>query len=185
VHFFDFAEVAVQYSLYTFAAGDHVPLLAPGLGDAPVLPDRAHHLPAFIDGEGQRLLAVDILAGAARVDYRFRVPVIRRRDHHRINIGRGQKFAVIIVERRTGKALSHFFEAGAVHVAQRHELPLFRQAVEAVGAPAAADVAHAYGAISGKSAGRRGHTGRAKGGRGGECQRRAGLLEESPAWDGY
>jgi len=44
------------------------------------------HAPPLIDRERQRLFDVDILARAAGIDEHQRVPVIRRRDHHRVHI---------------------------------------------------------------------------------------------------
>ncbi len=57
------------------------------LDDAVVLPGRLHHLPAFEDVVRSRLLDVGILARLAGPDHTQGVPVIGRREGHRVDRG--------------------------------------------------------------------------------------------------
>src|SRR6185369_11509888 len=52
---------------------------------------------ALGDGHTERLLNVDVLARQSGFDNRLRVPVIRRADHHRVNVFAREDFAVIAV----------------------------------------------------------------------------------------
>jgi hypothetical protein len=63
-----------------------VPLLEPDLRDPLVAGDGVDHLPAHLDLVGQRLLAIDVLAGRAGIDEHGAVPVVRRGDQDRVDI---------------------------------------------------------------------------------------------------
>lgn len=79
-HGFDVADASGPHVL-AGAAEFLVPpgaLLAAGLDDPVVVAGGFDHGPAFVDGQGQRLLDVDVLAGLAGVDCGEGVPVIRQ-----------------------------------------------------------------------------------------------------------
>ena len=74
-------------------------LLAAGLQDAAGFLRHFRDGPRFFDCQCQRLFAVDVLAFSHRVDCDERVPVIRRRDQHALNV-------LAIVELRGNREMS-------------------------------------------------------------------------------
>ena len=70
-------------------------LLAAALEDALVLLDRVAHGPALGDGQRQRLLAIDVLAGLRRQDDGHGVPVVRRADQDGVDVLAIEQFAEI------------------------------------------------------------------------------------------
>jgi hypothetical protein len=70
-------------------------LLAAGLEDDVVVARRLHHGARFGDRQGQRLLAIDVLARPRRQNRGNRVPVIGRGDDDGIYVAAGQQFAEI------------------------------------------------------------------------------------------
>ena len=112
------------------------------LRDALVLQCRVHHRASLADGIGQRLLDEDVLAGLARVDGRQRVPVVRRRHHHRIEVFALQQLAEIAVHLRlaaacllhdcggtTGMRLVHVANRRGIHIGIPQELVEPRRAL--------------------------------------------------------
>src|ERR1700691_456307 len=77
------------------------PLLAAGLKDTLVPADRVAHRAAFGDSQRERLLAVDVLAGARRLDHRNRVPVIGYGDQHGVDVFARQQLTEVFVGRAT------------------------------------------------------------------------------------
>ena len=63
-----------------------VPPLRPHDHDAVVFAGRLNHPFAFVDEECHRLFNIDVLAGRACQDGVQRVPVVRRRHHHALDI---------------------------------------------------------------------------------------------------
>src|SRR5262249_50033487 len=61
-------------------------LLAAGLENAAMLLDRVRHGSALGDGQRERLLAINVLAGAGGGDDRDGVPVIRRANNHSVHV---------------------------------------------------------------------------------------------------
>src|SRR5262249_16718879 len=72
-------------------------LLAAGLKDLIRRPGDAHQGSTLIDGKRQRLLAVDVLAGAHGGQGGERGPVVRRADGDGVDIAPGQQFAEVLV----------------------------------------------------------------------------------------
>ena len=61
-------------------------LLHADLAHAVVLTGRFDNQRSFIDRSGKRLLDIDVTAGVQRVNRDRRVPVIRSRAYHRVNV---------------------------------------------------------------------------------------------------
>src|SRR5205823_4380221 len=93
------AAVADELAGPAEAAAELAPLLAAGLEDDLVLADRVHDLPPLGDGHGQRLLAIDVLAGPGRQDAGDGVPVVRRGDDDGVDVRAGEQVAEVIVGR--------------------------------------------------------------------------------------
>jgi hypothetical protein len=55
---------------------------------------------AFVDRQCQRLFAVDIFASSHRLNTDLRVPVIRRCNHHRIDVFAIENLAIVFVSVR-------------------------------------------------------------------------------------
>src|SRR5437588_9978570 len=68
VHRLQLADAAAADQFAGLAESVFRALLAAGLEDAVVLADRVDHQLGLTDGEGERLLAVNVLAGFARFD---------------------------------------------------------------------------------------------------------------------
>src|SRR5438046_1180055 len=68
-----------------------------GLPDAFVFLDGFHDLLLFSDGACQRFLAVNVLAVVRRLDRHERVPMVRQREHHGVNVLARAQLAVIRV----------------------------------------------------------------------------------------
>ena len=73
------------------------PLHRSDLEDAAGLLDDLFDQLAFVDRQRQRLFAVDVLAGQHRFDGDLRVPVIRRGDHHRVDVFAVEDLAIVLV----------------------------------------------------------------------------------------
>ena len=73
-----------------------------------------------------RLLQVDVLAGLARPHRHERVPVVRRRDGHRVDVVAGQQFAVVDDRHRVRAQLDRLglgrFEDVPVDITERGDL---------------------------------------------------------------
>src|SRR5262249_8986938 len=82
----DLADAAAAHQLAGGAELVAGALLAAGLEDAVVLAGRLDHGAGLADGQRQRLLAVDVLAGLARLDSRDGVPVVRRGDDDGVDV---------------------------------------------------------------------------------------------------
>ena len=67
----------------------------PALEDATLGPHQIADEPTFADARGQRLLAVDVLPGPGGGDGDQRVPVIRGRDHDRVDVVPREQLAEI------------------------------------------------------------------------------------------
>src|SRR5262249_23760822 len=93
-HFFHLAERTAPYLPRPIAVVAEHPLAAAG-EDSAIAADRFDHRPAFADGQRLGLLAVDVLALAAGFDADEGVPVVRRADWHRVDVGPGQGFPEI------------------------------------------------------------------------------------------
>jgi hypothetical protein len=78
-----------------------------------------------VDVVRQRLLAIDVLAGAQRGEHRDRVPVVGRGDADRVNVLAGDEFAEIVIGRAAAvpiesiHPLLRVVAAGGVHIADR------------------------------------------------------------------
>jgi hypothetical protein len=72
-------------------------LLASGLQHPFVLAHRLHTPFGFSQGQGQRFLAIDVFARLTGLDDGDGVPVLRRDDHHRVDVFAGQKVPEIVV----------------------------------------------------------------------------------------
>jgi hypothetical protein len=69
------------------------------LPDALVLLHGPHHRLLLANGAGQRFLAVNILALPRRLHRHQRVPMIRRGQHHRINILPRKQLPIVMIRR--------------------------------------------------------------------------------------
>ena len=76
-------------------------LLRAHLADALVHTRGADDLRPFLHAEGERLLHVHVLAGVEGIDRDRRVPVVRRRDHDRIQPGHLQQLAMVAEQLRS------------------------------------------------------------------------------------
>ncbi len=100
-HRLQVADPAVADQLAGAAEAMVRPLLAAGLEDDVMLAHRVAHGAALGDRQRQRLLAVDVLAGLARLDHRDRVPVVRRADLDGVDVFPAQDFAISRQRRRS------------------------------------------------------------------------------------
>src|SRR5262249_49710644 len=93
-----FADAAVAHALGGQAehSTELAALLAAGLEDYLRLLYRVHDGPALGDIVGERLLAIDVLAGAGGLDARDRVPVVRRGDDHGVDVLASQHVAEVV-----------------------------------------------------------------------------------------
>ena len=118
------------------------PLLRAHLADTLVHARRADDLGAFFHAEGERLLHVDVLAGVEGVDRDRRVPVVRRRDDHRVQPGHLQQLAMVAEQFRARRERLALFGARAIDVAdrgQRRLVQFLKVGQQQVSARAAAD----------------------------------------------
>jgi hypothetical protein len=100
-------------------------LLAAHLHHPVVLASRPHHGPPLGHGQGQRLLDVDVLAGAAGHHRHQRVPVVGRGDDHRVDVLVVEQVAEIPVRRGLPAGQLHaLVQVGLVDVADGHRLDL-------------------------------------------------------------
>ena len=76
------------------------PLLRPDLDDAAGLLGDPADLLALVDGQGHRLLAVDVLARPHGVDADLRVPVVGCADDHGVDILAVEDLTIILVDVR-------------------------------------------------------------------------------------
>ena len=107
-------------------------LLAAGLQDAAGVLDRLLDRQRLGDGQRQRLLAVDVLAGLERLDGHLRVPVVGRGDEHAIEglvAGRVRGNPSVLASKSLNPRshdLRGTLAMGAVHVAAQGEGQLSR-----------------------------------------------------------
>ena len=128
-------------------------LLGADLEDALRLLEDLDDLLPLVDGEGQRLFAIDILAGLHRVDGDFRVPVVGRDDRDHVDVLAVEHPAVIAADVDFPLSLRSliFFDelvrlAGVhrVDVADGHAVEVLQRPRPVVSVPLAprADAAH-------------------------------------------
>jgi len=79
------AELATSQVVKRLAQERARTILHAHLDHAPISPGRRHHLTALPQVIGKRLLDINVFAGLARPDRRQRVPVVGRRDDHRVD----------------------------------------------------------------------------------------------------
>ena len=91
------ADPAVAHQLAGQAIARVGALLAAGLEDAVVLAGRLDHRLAFLDGEREGLLAVDVAAGLHRGDRGQGVPVVDRADRDGVQVFLGEQLAEVFV----------------------------------------------------------------------------------------
>ena len=126
MHRLDFSDHAVVDQLHAGAvrlvAVDLVPHLRDHLRDLR-LPAHLPHLPHRVC---ERLLAIHMLAHFHRRHRHGRVPVVGRRDRHRINLVAQfrEHLAPVLIVRRAGEYIVHLVEAVRVHIAECDELRL-------------------------------------------------------------
>ncbi len=119
-------------------------LLRPRLVDPPVATGRLDQDLSLLNRDGDRLLAVDILAGAHGPDRHRRRPMIRQRQQHGVDIGPREDLPEIIVRLDSIVArpleplgidliapLPGVFAAFAAHVADRQHLHVVSRDVPA------------------------------------------------------
>src|ERR1035438_4425446 len=106
------------------------------------------HELALFDGVADGLLDVDVLARLHRVHRHGDVPVVRRADHHAVDIVAPQHLPVIQVILATGSELLFRRQAaGLGNIADRYDLGVLRlgrQAQQVGGATAHAEAGNAY-----------------------------------------
>ena len=159
--------------------------------DALIFAGGLHHGAGFVNGEGERLFAIDIFARFAGGDGEEGVPVVGRGDDHGINVLPRQQItevfilgaALEVLDAFDAVKLVHRFAgehaASGVHIADRDHLGVghLEEVVgEAAALDASADDAHGD-AVVGTFAGNRGRVEEAGGG---ESRRRGGFEELSP-----
>ena len=93
----DLSEPPAADELACFAKVALGPLLAPRLKDAAVTSRGVDHRPALPHGERKRLLAIDILPRLAGLDRCDRMPVVRYRDDHGVDVFAVEQFPVVVV----------------------------------------------------------------------------------------
>ena len=96
-HGMEFADGAVADNLAGLTEADVGALLAPTLEYAFVVVHRVGHSATFGNRQRQRLLAVDILAGARRLNDRNGMPMVWQRNEHSVDIVAIQDFAKIFI----------------------------------------------------------------------------------------
>ena len=92
------------------------------------------YLPSLVDGLRHRLLEVDVLAGAHRVNRHLRMPVVRGCHDHRVDVVAGQQVLVGVVDVGIGEAdkflgpeLGPLIDVAGRYDAQNPVLPHHRQ----------------------------------------------------------
>src|SRR5438093_4759514 len=119
----DLAEAVVADQLAGEPKARVRPLLAAGLEDPAGLALGADELPALLDGEGERLLTVDIFAGLHRGIRDQGVPVVRCADNDGVDILPAQQLAEVAeLSAVRAKRPGRFLPVLAVHVADRRDL---------------------------------------------------------------
>ena len=113
---FDFANAPVPHQFARLAELVRGTLHRARLEYTVILARRLHHFTGLMDGQGERLLAIDILARFARRDGYEGVPVIGRRNHHGIDVLACQQFAKLLVGRA---ALEFLVALNAVELLDR------------------------------------------------------------------
>lgn len=78
------------------------------LEDALGLVEHLDDLLPLVDGEGQRLFAVDVFAGLHRLDRQLGVPVVGRDDRHDVDVLAVENAAIIAVD--IGLRMRPFFD---------------------------------------------------------------------------
>ena len=118
-----FAGRAGAEQLPRLRVDDRAGVLAADLENPAGLPRRLDDAGPFVERLHDRLLDVDVLGCLHRVDRHLRVPVIRRRDNHRIDVGPRQHLPV--VARREHMVAPQLFgerQPPVVDVGGRHQL---------------------------------------------------------------
>ena len=78
---------------------------------------------AFVDGQGQRLLHVNVLARPAGVDHHLRVPVVGRADRHHVDILAIEQLAVVFEDqRRAAEGRAGLLADMAIDVGDGHNI---------------------------------------------------------------
>jgi len=89
-----------------------------GLHHPSGFPQHGHQLLAFLHGQCQRFLRVDVLPGQAGIDVHLSVPMVGRTDVHHVDVVAFQHFAIIFVQGRFAPvALDRLFTDVTVHIA--------------------------------------------------------------------
>src|SRR5262245_24937999 len=163
----DLAELAVADQLAGLAELLGGALLAAGLDDAVVLAGCLDHRPPLGDGQAERLLAVDVLAGLAGVDGDQGVPVVGHGDDDGIDVLAVEQLAVVADGERglAGLLLDAgpgLFEPGLIDLADRDAvLDVDAEVAFALVADAdAADADSFAGRVGGEAGGDQGRQGR-------------------------
>ncbi|OPZ67593.1 MAG: hypothetical protein BWY83_02570 [bacterium ADurb.Bin478] len=94
-HVFNLADVAVLHQFAGMPKTVIGPLHASGLKHPSPAARLINHLSRLADGKGQRFFTIDVLAQAHGLNGLKRMPVVRRGDHHRVDVAALQQFPVI------------------------------------------------------------------------------------------
>ena len=103
------------------------------LSHPPVAARCFHDLAPFSNHQGKRLLDVDILSGVAGLNTLQRMPVVRRADHHRIDVLQFKQAAIILELPRTASDFpGREIQVGLVEITNRHHfrIPMLEKSVE-------------------------------------------------------
>ncbi len=93
----DFPDHAVARELARDAELARRTLHRAGLKNALIFAHRADQRPRLVDRVRQRLFAIDVLARLCRRDGDERMPMVRRRDHHRVDVLAAEQLAEIVL----------------------------------------------------------------------------------------
>jgi hypothetical protein len=150
-----------------------LPRVVPELEDNLALFQRVAHQLGLGQSPRESLFAVDVFACFHGVEHHLAVPMVRRRDDHRIHVPVSQEFTVIHVRFRfrVQAALNPLLPMRPINIADRHDLDVRRvsdRINEVSPAGAQADAAHANHVAGGGGGEKR----RSETGRGGERRSR-------------
>ncbi len=119
----DFAKLVALHAPGQVLIERRTPPVRSDLNHAFVASSSLDHLASLVDRDGQRFFNVHVLAGVAGVDCLNGVPVIRRGDHHGIDVFTFHYFSEVTVG---SLASATFFlglgQGSLVDIAQRHDL---------------------------------------------------------------
>ena len=186
LHVLNRADDAVAHQFARHAKFMHGTLHGAGLQDALVPLDGFDDFHGLVNVVRQRLLAIDVLAGAQRGQRDDRVPVVGRGDANRVNVLAGDEVGKIVVSGAVAVAMEfvHFLlgvvPADGVHVAHRQHARVLPEKIiqQAARLNAQADKAHGQARAGGRL--RRPNAGGQEEGR---RRRHRGGLKEMPAVD--